>query len=132
MGRSVSLTLTHVHALPVFSLCRPPLCGLQLIDAHFTLCYTSRRAHSSSSRKPGQVGILTHREAKWIILILLEGSALHTVIERHAAPSLTLPRQYGKLHLRALYPALKKKQTSPHIVAQLTSPAELINESAVL
>lgn len=106
--------------------------GLQLIDAHFALCYTSRRARSSSSSstKPGQVGILTHREAKWIILILLEGSALHTVIERRAAPGLTLPRQYGKLHLRASYPAFKKK--SSHIDAQLTSPTEVINKSAML
>lgn len=92
-----------------------------LIDAYFALCYASRRARSS--RKPGQVGILTHREAKWIILILLEGSALHTVIERHAAPSLTLPRQRGKLHLRAF---------SCRVIPTLTSSAVLINKSTIV
>lgn len=67
--------------------CFLTLSALQRIDAYFVLRCTSRRARSSSRRKPGQVGILTHREAKWIILILLEGSALHTAIERRAAPA---------------------------------------------
>lgn len=57
----------------------------QLIDVHFDICYTGRCNYSRE--KPGQVGILTHREAKWIIPILLEASALHTVIEQHAAHS---------------------------------------------
>lgn len=66
----------------------------------FAIRYTSR--HTRSCRKPGQVGILTHREAKWIILILLEGSALHRVIEQHAALSLTITAGFllevGLLH----------------------------------
>lgn len=107
------------------------VCRLALYDSSwsmhiFAIRYTSRRTHSW--RKPGQVGILTHREAKWIILILLEGSALHRVIVQHTALSLTLPHYYGRIPVRGWFTAQKQRSR----IARLTSSAETINKSTAL
>lgn len=58
------------------SICLFPPAGLRVINMHIAICSAGPCKHSWE--KAGQVSISTHREAKRITVILLEGSALHT------------------------------------------------------
>lgn len=65
----------------------------------YAFCYLLHWAHSTSSwEKPGQVGILTHAGAKWIIFILLKGFC-SAYSERTAAHSSTAPQWYSSMHV---------------------------------
>lgn len=86
----------------------------------YAFCYLLHWAR----KKAGQVGILTHTEAKWIIFILLEASALHRVSEQQLSASLFLS---VRAHLSVYYDKCSAvviitdlpKQLLPHVCVWL-------------
>lgn len=85
----------------------------------YAFCYLLHWAQQLQQRE-SRASWLTHTEAKWIIFILLEGSALHTVGEQQLTASLFLSdRAAYMLEVLRLFPAWKSPGVVDDIISHL-------------